>query len=260
MAVVGRYASDARYWHLRVHWSLWLRGAGLYVQWMDFLPGEVAEVPADAFSAALAELTALLGPDAVLAEPAELAEFRDPFQPAQWKAFWPGAVVQPATVEDVQAIVRLAVRYGIPVWAQGQGRNNGYGGAAPRMSGGITVNFRRMNRVLELDEDLAYALLEPGVSFQQLYDEIRARGLRLMVSVPDLGWGSVGGNALDHGLTYLPNGKDFMAVCGLEVVTGDGSLLRTNMGAMEGNASWNLYRRSLGPSWTSCSCSPTSAS
>jgi 4-cresol dehydrogenase (hydroxylating) len=86
------------------------------------------------------------------------------------------------------------------------------------------------------------------VSFQQLDDEIRARGLSLMLSVPDLGWGSLVGNSLDHGMTYLPHGKDFMAVCGLEVVTADGSLLRTNMGAMVGNESWNLYRRSLGPS------------
>ena len=120
---------------------------------MDFLPDDVAEISADAFSATLAELTAILGPDSVLAETAETADFRDPFQPTQWKAFWPGAVVQPTTVEDVQAIVRIAVKYGIPVWAQGQGRNNGYGGAAPRVSGGITVNFRRMNRVLELDEE-----------------------------------------------------------------------------------------------------------
>jgi 4-cresol dehydrogenase (hydroxylating) flavoprotein subunit len=215
---------------------------------MDFLPGDEANIPADTLATALAELTEALGADAIHTEPGALSDFRDPFQPREWRAFWPGAVVQPATTGHVQAIVRTAVKHGIPVWAQGQGRNNGYGGAAPRLSGGITVNFRRMNRVIELNEDLAYALVEPGVSFQQLYDEIQERGLRLMVSVPDLGWGSLAGNSLDHGLTYLPYGKDFMAVCGLEVVTGDGSLLRTNMGAMEGNASWNLYRRSLGPS------------
>jgi len=214
---------------------------------MDFLPDDVVEIPDDTFATALAEMTIALGADAVLTGD-EATEFRDPFQPEQWTAFWPGAVVQPTTAEQVQDVVRIAVRHGIPLWSQGQGRNNGYGGAAPRVSGGITVNFRRMNRVLELDEELCYALVEPGVSFQQLHEEIRARGLQLMVSVPDLGWGSLAGNALEHGLTYLPNGKDFMAVCGMEVVTGDGSLLRTNMGAMTGNESWNLYRRSLGPS------------
>jgi 4-cresol dehydrogenase (hydroxylating) flavoprotein subunit len=215
---------------------------------VDFLPRERTHVADSDVAAALDDLRELLGDDAVLTTAEQLAEFRDPFQPAAWDAFSAAAVVQPSSVEQVQATVRIAARHGVPLWTQSQGRNNGYGGAAPRLSGGITVNLRRMNQVLELDEELAYALVEPGVSFQQLYDEITERGLRLMVSVPDLGWGSLTGNALDNGLTYLPNGKDFMAVCGLEVVTADGELLRTGMGAMAGNESWNLYRRSLGPS------------
>ena len=41
----------------------------------------------------------------------------------------------------------------------------------------------------------------------------------LMLSVPDIGWGSVVGNSLDHGVTYMGYGQDFMAACGLEVVT-----------------------------------------
>jgi len=120
-------------------------------------------------------------------------QFQDPFQPAQWDAFRPVAVVQPGSVDQIQRIVCAAVRHGVPLWTQGQGRNNGYGGAAPRLSGGVTLDFRRMNRVLELDEELGYALLEPGVSFADLYDEIERRGLNLMVSAPDLSWGNLAG-------------------------------------------------------------------
>ncbi|MFV0372947.1 FAD-binding oxidoreductase [Microbacterium sp.] len=213
----------------------------------EFLPAVTADVPADTVRVALAEIAAAIGDDRVLDADAA-SEFRDPFQPPAWDAFAAGGVVQPESAEEVQQIVRVAGKYGIPLWAQGQGRNNGYGGAAPRVSGGITVNYRRMNRVLHLDEDLGYALVEPGVSFQDMYDAIQAADANLMVSVPDLGWGSLSGNSLDNGLTYLPNGKDHAAVCGLEVVTADGELLRTGMGAMDGNASWNLYKRSLGPS------------
>ena len=68
-----------------------------------------------------------------------------------------------------------------------------------------------------------------------------------MLSVPDIGWGSVIGNTLDHGMTYLPYGVDMNMACGLEVVLADGSLLRTGMGAMPGNSSWHLYKRGLGP-------------
>ena len=68
-----------------------------------------------------------------------------------------------------------------------------------------------------------------------------------MLSIPDLGWGSVIGNALDHGLTYMPYGADFQSICGMEVVTADGELLRTGMGAMPDSKAWHLYRRGLGP-------------
>jgi 4-cresol dehydrogenase (hydroxylating) len=153
----------------------------------------------------------------------------------------------PETTEEVQAVVRIAGEHGVALWAQGQGRNNGYGGAAPRVRGSVTVSLRRMNRVLEIDEELGYAVVEPGVSWSELYEAITAGGHRLMLSVPDLGWGSVVGNSLEHGITYLPYGEDFMAPCGLEVVLADGSLLRTGMGAMEGNESWHLYKRGLGP-------------
>lgn len=213
-----------------------------------FLPSEHAPTPADRLDEALERFAEIVGTEWVYRDTDHCAEFRDPFQPTQWDAFRPAAVVQPATTEEIRQIVHVARELGVALWTQGQGRNNGYGGAAPRLAGSVTVNLRRMNRVLEINEDLAYALVEPGVSFQQLYDEIRQRGLRLMLSVPDLSWGSAIGNALDNGLTYLPNGKDFMAPCGMEVVLANGELLRTGMGAQTGNESWNLYRRSYGPS------------
>ncbi|WP_310634088.1 FAD-binding oxidoreductase [Paraburkholderia sp.] len=210
-----------------------------------FIPERGTTAEPSAVAAALAAMTVALGAERVIV--GDGGEFRDPFQPSAWHAFATAGVVQPDSAEDVQTIVKIAAQHGVPVWAQGQGRNNGYGGAAPRVSGGITINFRRMNRVLKIDEELGYALVEPGVSFQDMYDAIESAGANLMVSVPDLGWGSLGGNSQDNGLTYLPYGRDFQTVCGLEVVTADGGLLRTGMGAMDGNESWNLYRRSLGP-------------
>ncbi|MEV6258788.1 FAD-binding oxidoreductase [Nocardia sp. NPDC051911] len=211
-------------------------------------PSSVLDGPA--LAAALEEFRSIVGPGHVFTESAALADFRDPYQPKDWdrQQYAPVAVVQPATTEEVQAIVRAAGRHGVRLWTQSQGRNNGYGGAAPRVLGCVTLNLRRMNRILEIDEEMGYALVEPGVSFMQLHEAIRDAGDKLMLSVPDIGWGSVVGNALDHGTTYLPQGSDFMSSCGLEVVTADGRLLRTGMGAQTGNPSWNLYRRGLGPS------------
>lgn len=172
---------------------------------------------------------------------------RDPYWIPGDDTYDASVAVHPTTTEQVQAIVVLANETGIPVSTHSQGRNNGYGGPSPRVGGSISISLRRMNRVLEVNEDLAYAVVEPGARWFDLYDELRARNSRLSVSVTDLGWGSVIGNSLDNGVTYLPYGSDFMAPCGMEVVLPDGTLLRTGMGAMPDNPAWHTYKRGVGP-------------
>jgi 4-cresol dehydrogenase (hydroxylating) flavoprotein subunit len=196
---------------------------------------------------ALSEFADALGADAVLTAPDDLHEYRDPFQFATWDDNAASAVLLPETVEAVQEVVRIAGRHGVPLWTHSQGRNNGYGGPAPRVKGSVIVSLRRMNKVLEIDEELGYAVVEPGVRWFDLYEAIKAGGHRLMLSIADVGWGSVVGNTLDHGVTYLPYGVDMGMQCGMEVVLADGSLLRTGMGAMPGNRAWHVYKRGLGP-------------
>ena len=204
----------------------------------------VSEAVSDA---ALRELRAAIGAEHVLGPDDDLSSWRDPFQHASWDDYVAAAVVMPATAEEVQAVVRIAGRHRLHLWTHSQGRNNGYGGPAPRVKGSVIVSLKRMNRVLEINEALGYAEVEPGVRWFDLYEAIQAGGHRLMLSVPDIGWGSVVGNTLDHGMTYLPYGVDMSVACGLEVVLADGSLLRTGMGAMPDNSSWHLYKRGLGP-------------
>jgi 4-cresol dehydrogenase (hydroxylating) len=204
------------------------------------------DITTDRLEAALADVRAVIGDEHLLSGDPAL-EFRDPFWHASWDQYDACAVAQPETAEQVQEIVRIAGRYGLPVWTTSQGRNNGYGGSSPRVKGSLVVNLRRMNKIHEINEELGYAVIEPGVRWTDLYDEITARGLKLMLSIPDLGWGSVIGNALEHGLTYMPYGADFQTINGMEVVTADGELLRTGMGAMEESGAWQTYRRGLGP-------------
>ena len=200
-----------------------------------------------ALSAALDEFAAALGSARVLTGEADLRLYRDPFQHASSDEFTASAVLMPERVEEIQEIVRIANRHGVPLWTLSQGRNNGYGGPAPRVSGSVIVSLRNMNRVLEINEECAYAVVEPGVRWFDLYEAIRAGNHRLMLSIADVGWGSVIGNTLEHGITYMPYGVDMGMQCGMEVVLANGELLRTGMGAMEGNRSWHLYKRGLGP-------------
>ena len=191
------------------------------------LPTDLTE---QALDAALDGFRAAVGAEHVLTDVEQLREFRDPYWFAGWDDYEASAVVQPESVEELQAVVRIANDHGVPLWVSSQGRNNGYGGSSPRVRGAVVVNLRRMNRVLEIDGDAAYAVVEPGVSFFDLYEAVRASGHKLWISVPDLGWGSVIGNTLEYGLGYTPYGEHAANACGLEVVLPDGELVRTGHG------------------------------
>jgi 4-cresol dehydrogenase (hydroxylating) len=199
------------------------------------------------FDQVLDELGAALGSEHVLTDPAATRDFRDPFWYASWDDFEASAVVQPSTVDEVQAILRIANERKVPIWVSGVGKNNGYGGSSPRVRGSIVVNLLRMNRVLEIDEELGYAVIEPGVRWFDLYDAIQVGGHKLRLSIADLGWGSVVGNTLDHGITYLPYGQDQMMQCGMEVVLPDGTLMRTGNWAIPNAKAAHVYKRGLGP-------------
>jgi len=196
---------------------------------------------------ALERFAAALGPDKVVSGATALLEFSDPFAFAGWEEHAPGAAVLPTEVEEVQAVVAIAAEERVPLWTHSTGRNNGYGGAGPLLGGSVIVSLRNMNRVLEIDEECAYAVVEPGVRWFDLYEAIKAGGHKLMLSIADLGWGSVVGNTLDHGVTYMPYGVDMGMQCGMEVVLANGEVMRTGMGAMPNNRSWHLYKRGLGP-------------
>lgn len=113
------------------------------------------------------------------------------------------AVVYPSTTEEVQKIVRWANKHIIPVYPISMGRNLGYGGSAPRVPGSVVIDLgRRMDKVLNIDGENASCMVEPGVSYFKLYEEIQARKLPLWIDCPDLGGGSVLGNAIDRGVGY----------------------------------------------------------
>ncbi|KUJ19925.1 glycolate oxidase [Mollisia scopiformis] len=164
------------------------------------------------------------------------------------------AITYPSSTSEVQAIVKWANEYTIPIWPISMGRNIGYGGAAPRVPGSVVVDLgRNMNKVLKIDGGNATCMVEPGVSYFKLYEEIQKTGLPLWIDTPDLGGGSVLGNAIDRGVGYTPYGDHFANRCGMEVVLPDGSLLRTGMGALPGkngedNPTWESFQHAYGPS------------
>ncbi|OQV05102.1 FAD binding domain-containing protein [Cladophialophora immunda] len=157
--------------------------------------------------------------------------------------------VYPGSTEEVVHVVKWANEYEIPIYPISMGRNLGYGGAAARVKGSIIVDLgKRMNKILDIDPDTCTCLVEPGVSFYALYEEIQKRGYNhLWIDVPDLGGGSVLGNTIDRGVGYTPYGDHFGAHSGMEVVLPMGEVIRTGMGALPGNNTWQVFPYGFGP-------------
>ena len=113
----------------------------------------------------------------------------------------------------------------------------------------VVLDLKRMNRVIEVDDKRHFAIVEPGVSYFDLYRYIQERGLKVWVDVPDPGWGSVIGNAMDHGVGYGFGGfrDHFYSHCGMEVVLPNGEIVRTGMGALPNSKTWGEYHYGVGP-------------
>ncbi len=203
---------------------------------------------ADVFSDAVREFAAVVGEDWVYTGSSARALYRDDYSPFAGSEDdpVPAAVVAPASTQEVQQFVKICSDRGIPFWTISTGKNLGFGGAAPMKSNMITLDLKRMNRIIEVNENQAYVVVEPGVSFLDLYRHIQAKGIKLWMNVPSPGWGSVLANSLEHGTGYAFQGDHFQNLCGMEVVLPTGDILRTGMGAMENPAQWHTLKYSLG--------------
>ena len=199
------------------------------------------------FAQALPDFRAIVGDKWVITDAESLFAYRAPDSTVDDDVFLPSAVIAPASVEEVQAIMKAANKHNTPFWPISTGKNYMYGGPAPRVKGTGVLDLRRMNKILEINEHANYALLEPGVSFLDLQAELRRRDTKLWVCPAAPGWGGVVGNALDRGVGWTPYGDNWGSQCGMEVVLPNGELLRTGMGAMPGSETWQAFKYGFGP-------------
>jgi len=201
------------------------------------------------FADAIKQWGEAVGKEWVFTSDEDVDLYRDSYSP-----FWheaeepiPSAAVAPDGVEQVQAVVKIANTYKVPLWTISTGKNLGYGGSAPLLGGSVVLDLKRMDRILEVNEKNHYALVEPGVSYFDLYRYIQEKGLKVWIDPADPGWGSLIGNAVDRGGGRTPMRDHFDAHCGMEIVLPNGEVMRTGMGALPGSKTWQQYRYGFGP-------------
>ena len=210
----------------------------------DFLPPGFDEAR---FAQVRRAFESALGADRVFFEDLDRTGYRDKFAIAEGRHI-PAGAIGPTTVEEVQAAMRIANQFRVPVWPISRGKNLGYGGSAPLLSGSVVMDLSGMKGIT-FDEEFGTVLLEPGVGFYDLYDFIQKNNLPYWLSTPGNSWGSVIGNALDRGVGYTPYGENTKNLCGMEVVLPTGEVVRTGMGAFSGAPTWGQYPFGFGPGW-----------
>ena len=102
----------------------------------DFLPPGFDEAK---FTQLMRAFEAALGANKVFFEGLDRTGYRDKFA-VQEGAHQPAGAVGPTTVEEVQAVMRIANQFRAPVWPISRGKNLGYGGSAPLLSGSVVMD------------------------------------------------------------------------------------------------------------------------
>ena len=148
----------------------------------------------------------------------------------------PAAVVLPGSTEEVQAVVRLANKYGLKVKPHGTGWYH-WSGPIKDEDATLQLDMRRMDAILEIDEQNMYAVVEPYVIAAQLQAEVLPLGLNL--NIPGVGCSSsiVASACAYHGAgpTRYFMGGNAENVLGMEWVTPEGEIVRTgSLGSGDG--------------------------
>ncbi|MFT5130400.1 MAG: 4-cresol dehydrogenase (hydroxylating), partial [Rhodothermales bacterium] len=156
-------------------------------------------------------------------------------------------VLRPENSEQVRRIVAIANERRVPLYPISRGCNWGLGSRLPVRDGCAVVDLSRMNKIISVDAKHAYAVIEPGVTQGQLYDHLVAEEIPLMLNVTGAGrQASLVGNALERGIGYFSSRADSLS--GMEVVLGNGDVIRTGFGHFESAHTTHLYRHGIGPS------------
>ncbi len=189
--------------------------------------------------------THALGGDNVAADEATRARYA---RTTQVRGTMPAAVVYPRSTEQVQAVVNIAAAHHVALYPISRGKNWGYGDACAPVDNAVIVDLSRMNHIVEVNVELAYAVIEPGVSQQQFYEHLQSNRIPLWFDCTGAGLdASLMGNSIDRGFGHTRYGDHVNDTCGMEIVLADGRILNTGYSHYPNARAARTYRYGVGP-------------
>lgn len=199
---------------------------------------------------ALHELNTLVGDGNVEIDAAEVQCYSNDL------FFWSDAkcacaVVAPPTSEAIAALIGWARAHDYKLFTRGGGMSCS-AGYVPNSDRSVVVDMRQLNQIRRVDLTNGFVEVECGATWESLFAELERHGVTTVFEAPVSGNVSTVGGALSQGVTGTMEG-----VLGLEVVTGQGEVLRTGSGAR--NDCTNPFFRQFGPDLTGLFCGDAGA-
>lgn len=172
----------------------------------------------------LDELTLICGAEHVLHEPVQLMTYECDALPHLRQT--PAIVVLPGSAAEVQSVVRVCSREGVPFVARGHG--TGLSGGALPVPGGIVIGLARLNRVLDIDLPNQRVTVEPGVTNLEITKQVAPHGYYYAPDPSSQQVCSIGGNVAENsgGAHCLKYGFTVHHVLEVEAVLPDGEMVR----------------------------------
>ena len=195
------------------------------------------------------DLTALLGHSQVLSHPEEMLAYANDAT-HYFKSRVPDVVVFPHTTEDVSKIMKYSFEQVIPVTPRGAG--SGLAGGCTPVHGGIVMDLKRMNKIIEIEQNNMTTIVEAGVVLKPFQDMLEKRRLFYPPDPQSASVCTIGGNIATRaggprGVKYGTTGN---YVTGLEVVLPDGTVINPGGKFVKQSVGYDLTRLMTGSEGT----------
>lgn len=157
--------------------------------------------------------------------------------------------ISPRSTQELSKVIQLCGEFGYTLYPISRGCNWGLGSKVPLRDSSILCDLSAMDQILEYNEELGWIRIQPGVTFKQLSEFLKERGERHFLSVTGgAPTSSVVANTIERGDGLGPMGDRSRFVSSLEVVLGDGRIVRTGFGSFDSESPvGHLTGDTLGP-------------